>query len=210
VFLQLGSYLGGALLGFTMSALSLLALLPLLGTQTLAQGSAWFSTNLGHSVWLFILVIFCYCTNLFRLRQLIASDADFQQVVQLDQLSDIWIHVFIGIGVVWTAIGMRSALAPTLSAPETINEGAGDILSRLVDGGILLALTTTIVGAVGGYLMRLVKTIAMGAILTGFYYRHEHRTSAESLQYLARIEQRLANLCERLPRRIAHGEVRSQ
>ena len=193
---NLGSYLGGALLGFVLCGLSLVTLLPWLGSDTLAQSSSWFSSNLGHSVWLFGLVIISYCMNLFRLKQLIVKGSDFQQVVQLDQLSDVWIHVFVGVGVVWTAIGMRSALATTLQTPEELTDGARDVLSRLVDGGILLALTTTIVGAVGGYLMRLVKTISLGASLTGFYDRHEHHDVRETLRYLAQIESQLRRLCE--------------
>jgi len=59
--------------------------------------------------------------------------------------------LFFGVGVVWTAIGMRSALLSALGGLDqsaAAELGAFEILRRLVDGGILLALSTTIVGVV--------------------------------------------------------------
>ena len=63
----------------------------------------------------------------------------------------------------WTAIGMRSALVYALGDPETTAaDGAFNLLRNLVDGGILIALSTTIFGGVGGYLMRVSKTVFVG------------------------------------------------
>jgi hypothetical protein len=61
--------------------------------------------------------------------------------------------------------------------------GAFAILSRLVDGGILTALTTTIVGGVGGYLMRVIKSSWLGTRLNRYYEQQDqrHATQVEHL-----------------------------
>ncbi|MCZ6503556.1 MAG: hypothetical protein O6945_13700 [Gammaproteobacteria bacterium] len=187
------SYIGGGVLGLVIGLLAMLAFQPW-DTNLFSMDSSWLALNMGHSVWFFGAVLIFYSANLIRLDRLIVTNAPLTQVVQLDQLSDVWIHLFIGIGVIWTAIGMRSALATTLDAPASLNEGAGEILSRLVDGGILLALTTTIVGAIGGYIMQLTKTISLGAELTGYYQREERREVFIALAQLNRMESHLARI----------------
>ena len=187
------NYVSGGLAGLAIGMLAMLVFAPW-DVNLLSGSSAWLASNLGHSIWLFAAVLTFYSANLIRLDRLIGTNAPLTQIVQLDQLSDVWIHLFIGIGVIWTAIGMRSALATTLNAPAALDEGAGDILSRLVDGGILLALTTTIVGAVGGYIMQLTKTISLGAELTGYYQREERREVLTALAQLTRMEAHLARI----------------
>src|SRR5690606_37698248 len=113
-------------------------------------------------------------------------------VVELDQLTDVWIHVFVGIGVIWTAVGMRSALQFTLADPDhALADSAGSVLHKLVDGGILLALSTTIVGAVGGYLLRLAKTLYVGAALHEFYELLQRGDIHELLVTVQRLERSL-------------------
>ena len=185
---SMASYLGGALVGFAMGLLAMLAYVPLQEADLLTRTSSWLVLNMGQSIWLFGAVLAFYSTNLVKLQRLVVENASYKYIVQLDQLSDVWIHVFIGIGVIWTAIGMRSALSTTLNSPTALAEGAGEILSRLVDGGILLALTTTIVGAIGGYLMQLMKTILLGAKLTEYYHKEERSDVSSLLSQLARIE----------------------
>ena len=187
------SYIGGGLAGLVIGLVAILAFQPW-DTNLVSWFNSWLALNMGHSIWLFGAVLIFYSANLIRLDRLIVTNAPLMQVVQLDQLSDVWIHLFIGIGVIWTAIGMRSALATTLDAPAALNEGAGEILSRLVDGGILLALTTTIVGAVGGYIMQLTKTISLGAELSGFYHREERREVFTALAQLNRMESHLERI----------------
>jgi hypothetical protein len=65
-------------------------------------------------------------------------------------------------------------------------------LERLVDGGILVALSTTIVGGVGGYLMRLVKAMLVGAALHEYYRAQERGDLRDIVASLARIEASLA------------------
>lgn len=137
------------------------------------QGVAsWINVNLGHSIWLFTAVLVLYVFHLRRLRALLMPGVphSVDDIVELDQLIDVWTHLFVGIGVIWTAIGMRNALQAALGDPaQALTDTAGHVLGRLVDGGILLALTTTIVGGIGGYLMRLGKTVVAGAALQAYY-----------------------------------------
>jgi hypothetical protein len=160
----------------------------------------WLQLNLGHSAWLFSLVLSLYAANLSRLGRLLAGDPDLKRIVKLDQLSDVWINLFVGIGVIWTAVGMRSALQAALGDPGgALSDSAASVLHRLVDGGILLALTTTIVGGVGGYLMRLVKTMVVGARLQAFYSAVSRADLRELVGLGERIEARLAHLEPQTP-----------
>jgi len=189
-------YFSGAMIGFAIGLVGMFAILPRNDIELFSTGSSWLALNLGHSAWLFSAVFIFYLNNLRRLNVLLTRNRIFKEIVSLDQLSDVWIHLFIGIGVVWTAVGMRSALETTLAAPEALAEGAGDVLARLVDGGILLALTTTIVGAIGGYLMRLFKTMWLGAELTEFYRCEDRREMFATLAHLSRIEMHLETLVD--------------
>lgn len=63
---------------------------------------------------------------------------------------------------------MQSALTSSIGylTQETAKEiGAWGVLNRLVRGGIIMALTTTIVGGVGGYTMKLIRHISLGRLL---------------------------------------------
>ena len=150
---------------------------------------AWIDANLGSSVWLFSLVLTLYLMNLTRLNRLLDGQPGFSEVIELDQLLDVWIHLFVGIGVIWTAVGMRSALQTALGDPgNALVDSAGSVLQKLVDGGILLALTTTIVGGVGSYLMRLGKTMTVGAQLNTFYDTNNRREIGELIAVTRRLE----------------------
>ena len=153
---------------------------------------AWLDANLGHSVWLFALILTVFLMNLTRLNKLLDGTGygpGFTEVVELDQLLDVWIHLFVGIGVIWTAVGMRSALQAALGDPgEALVDSAGSVLQKLVDGGILLALTTTIVGGVGSYLMRLGKAMTVGARLNTYYEAHGRQDMGELIEVTRRLE----------------------
>jgi hypothetical protein len=123
----------------------------------------------------FFLTLVFYTGALWRLKHYLKDQGvSMEKIAQADHLVDIWINLFFGIGVIWTAIGMRGALLEglgNLNAHSAAKLGAFSILQRLVDGGILLALSTTIVGAVGGYLLRLVKSLAVGTQVRAYYNR---------------------------------------
>ena len=130
----------------------------------------WAYTNLGLSIPVFAALLLAFLFSLKRLRTYLEEKRPISEIVQVDHLTDIWTTLFFGTGVIWTAIGMRSALLYALGDPDsTIQQGAFAILQRMVDGGILLALSTTIFGGIGGYLMRLYKSMTLGASLQQSY-----------------------------------------
>ena len=66
------------------------------------------------------------------------------------------------------------------------------MLERMIDGGILLALSTTIFGGIGGYLMRVYKTITLGSRLQHEYDKAARADTSEMRASLKRIEQHLS------------------
>ncbi|MBA1447012.1 MAG: hypothetical protein M3H12_02080 [Chromatiales bacterium] len=199
-------FLRGFLLGMSITLSLGGLLLWLLSAQSLVTISAesleglqnllgWSSRNMGMAIWPFTLVLLLFLLTLRTLRQRIAAEQSIDRIVQAAHLTDIWIGLFFGIGVIWTAIGMRSALLSALGDPESAAKlGAFVILQRLVDGGILLALSTTIFGGIGGYLMRVVKAVAVGGELQRYYSRlaEQHNTAVQSS--LDRIDSHLQQI----------------
>jgi hypothetical protein len=152
----------------------------------------WAYLNLGLSIPVFAGLLLAYFITLGRLRRALETSKPINQVVQLDHLTDIWTTLFFGTGVIWTAIGMRSALIYALGDRDAaMAEGAFAMLERMIDGGILLALSTTIFGGIGGYLMRVYKTIALGAALQQQYDRAARADTSEMRESLQRIEKHL-------------------
>jgi len=152
----------------------------------------WLYANLGASLPVFALLLLAFAVTLGRLRASLDDDAPIERIVQLDHLADTWTTLFFGAGVIWTAIGMRSALLFALGEPEAIvQQDAFAVLQRLVDGGILLALSTTIFGGIGGYLMRVYKSVTLGARLQRRYDRAARVDTSSMKEALHRIERRL-------------------
>jgi hypothetical protein len=159
---------------------------------------AWTYENLRLSIIPFFVTSLLYAGSLFRLRRYLKDDRiAVEKIAQSEQLVDIWINLFFGIGVIWTAIGMRGALLDgigDLNAQSAAQLGAFSILQRLVDGGILLALSTTIFGGVGGYLLRLIKSLTVGTRLKA-YYNHLAEQQADSVhKVLQSIDERVHQL----------------
>jgi hypothetical protein len=159
---------------------------------------AWTYENLRLSIIPFFVTSLLYAGSLFRLRRYLKDDRiAVEKIAQSEQLVDIWINLFFGIGVIWTAIGMRGALLDgigDLNAQSAAQLGAFSILQRLVDGGILLALSTTIFGAVGGYLLRLIKSLAVGTQLKAFYNQRAEQQADAVYQVLHSIDTQLSQM----------------
>lgn len=153
----------------------------------------WAYTNLGSSIPVFAALLLAYFVTLGRLRNAVENERAINEIVQLDHLTDIWTTLFFGAGVIWTAIGMRSALIFALGDRDmALQQGAFAMLERLVDGGILLALSTTIFGGVGGYIMRVYKTVTLGTRLQQQYDTAARADTSEMRASLLRIEQHLS------------------
>ena len=152
----------------------------------------WVSSNLGSSIPVFAILILAFGITLGRLRVKLETGRPTNEVVQLDHMVDIWTTLFFGTGVIWTAIGMRSALIFALGDPdEMVQQGAFAVLERLVDGGIMLALSTTIFGGIGGYIMRVYKSVSLGTLLQQHYDQAARVDTANMSNTLERIEQHL-------------------
>lgn len=160
----------------------------------------WAYSNLGSSIPVFAILLIVFFFTLSRLRASLTAERPVNEIVQLDHLTDIWTTLFFGTGVIWTAIGMRSALLFALSEPDaSIQAGAFAMLERLVDGGILLALSTTIFGGIGGYLMRVYKSMTLGALLQQQYDKAARKDTAHMRKSLERIEEHLADRDQLMP-----------
>ncbi len=187
----LGTLIGGAA---TLYVLSRLGIVYFDDTSISRPGEwlHWAYTNLGLSIPVFAGLLLAYFLTLGRLREALAKSKPINVVVQLDHLTDIWTTLFFGTGVIWTAIGMRSALIYALGDRDAaLAQGAFAMLERMIDGGILLALSTTIFGGIGGYLMRVYKTITLGAELQQQFDKAARADTSEMRESLQRIEQHL-------------------
>lgn len=149
--------------------------------------------NLRGSVVFFSIVLLAYAHQLSQLNGLLAmKEPPVERVLRHEQLLDLCSSLFFGIGVIWTAIGMRDALLFALGDPGgAADQGAFAVLQRMVDGGILLALSTTIVGGIGGYLMRAGKSVWLGQELAALYMRAANEPAAENLAVLRSIQAQL-------------------
>lgn len=152
----------------------------------------WIDQNFGMSVGVFAVVLILYLGSLWRLRYALDADRSLEEVAQAEQLVDVWTSLFFGVGVIWTAIGMRSALIHALGDPTGIGGAdASAVLERMVEGGILLALSTTIFGGIGGYLMRVVKVMTLGSVLKRYYHRAARSESRDIEATLHAIREQL-------------------
>jgi hypothetical protein len=197
------SFVEGLTAGMFGSAVGTSAILYLLRRQELVSFTGnplpdlkpwldWAYANLGSSIPVFAGLLIVFFFTLSRLRASVVAERPINEIIQLDHLTDIWTTLFFGTGVIWTAIGMRSALLFALGEPDaTVQAGAFAVLERLVDGGILLALSTTIFGGIGGYLMRVYKSMSLGAQLQQQYDRAARADTAKMRESLERIEEHL-------------------
>ena len=187
----LGTLTGGAALLYVLARMQLIRL----EDTAISSPGVWLQwayTNLGSSIPVFAALLIAYFVTLGRLRAHLEHGRPVNRIVQLDHLTDIWTTLFFGTGVIWTAIGMRSALLYALGDRDAaLSQGAFAMLERMIDGGILLALSTTIFGGVGGYLMRVYKTVSLGADLQARYDRAVRADTSEMRQSLKRIEEHL-------------------
>jgi len=199
-------FLSGMLLGVLVSLLTgligvyLLIVLDIVSvsvvdTPGIQALSEWTRRNLGLSVLPFAITLGLYLHSLRALARRLDDSSPQNEVGQLEHLTDVWTSLFFGIGVIWTAIGMRSALLYALGDPAMAAESESfAILTRLVDGGILTALTTTIVGGIGGYMMRVIKSSYLGTKLSRYYEEQEQRHAARVEHLLRDIRESIGSL----------------
>ena len=186
-----GTLLGGGALLYALSRYGVIAFADK-RIPSLSGWLDWAYMNLGSSIPVFAVLLLVFFFTLGRLRSLLENDGPLDKVVQMDHLTDIWTTLFFGTGVIWTAIGMRSALIFALGDTDaSVQQGASAILKRMVEGGILLALSTTIFGGIGGYLMRVYKAVTLGSALQRFYDHVARSDTSTMRSTLERIEKHL-------------------
>ncbi|MBW1646388.1 MAG: hypothetical protein JRJ56_08755 [Deltaproteobacteria bacterium] len=99
-------------------------------------------------------------------RELTNGETSLAALSYYDRLLNTVIATFFGVGVIWTAIGMEGALVAALDGLQTGGQQqaltALGMLEKLVNGGLLIALSTTVFGGVCGYLLRLLKIVLLG------------------------------------------------
>jgi hypothetical protein len=194
----LGTLVGGGALLYTLAHFGLIGF-PQQRLPEFGHWLDWARLNLGTSIPVFAALLLAWAITVMRLAtrldQAEAAEPVLRHtnsIVQLDHLADTWTALFFGTGVIWTAIGMRGALIYALGEPDTtLSQGAFAILERMVNGGILLALSTTIFGGIGGYLMRVIKTLTLGVRLQQHYDRAARIDTTDMRDSLQRIEQGL-------------------
>lgn len=194
----MAAYLKGALAGMV-SALLLVYLLNITGFIavsgmvgfSLVPFLQWCYGNLGLSLIPFSAIGLAYGIYLKKLLSFLKTEnPEPKAVFALEEKIDLLMNIFFGVGVIWTAIGMRNALLASLGnmdAKTAAQKGAFYILTQLVEGGILLSLSTTIAGGIGGYVMRLVKAWSAGSLMNAFMDRQAAEQSREILDRLDRI-----------------------
>ena len=134
----------------------------------LLNPAAFIYRHLRLSIVAFGMLFILYGWLITRMRYLLhQADTELSKLSFYDRLLNTTISTFFGVGVIWTAIGMETAL---MQALEGVNAGGGSmadagaygLLERLVNGGLLLALSTTVFGGFCGYVLRMLKIILLG------------------------------------------------
>jgi len=114
-----------------------------------------------------LLLIYAYLVD--KIRWLLGQQGTrLSRLTYYDRLLNTTIATFFGVGVIWTAIGMETALMQALDSvgqgKEAVSKlGAWGLLERLVNGGLLLALSTTVFGGACGYVLRMLKIVLIGS-----------------------------------------------
>ena len=151
---------------------------------------------LGTSVVFFFLDLCLFFYSLAQIRKSL-DKKDVENSSYWYRMNDLSINIFLGIGVIYTAIGMQSGLMASLGnlTQETAKDiGAWGILNRMVRGGIIMALSTTIVGGVGGYIMRLLRHLTLGRLIEKARKWNRETRDKEILSVLHEIRDGINNL----------------
>ena len=109
-----------------------------------------------------LFILYFYLIGKMR-RELDKENPVLSRLTFYDRLLNTTISMFFGVGVIWTAIGMETALMSALDGTgASTGMTAQGVLENLVNGGLLLALSTTVFGGACGYMLRLLKIVFIG------------------------------------------------
>lgn len=161
--------------------------------------TAWLSMNLGLSAPLFAALTIMGWSYLESLKQALNADTKSEaQITHLEQRIDLVVALLFGVGVLYTAVGLRGALVQAIDGPS--EQSASGMLTALVNGGILSAMTSTVVGGVLGYGLRMLKLFRVGHALEIYY-------SEQAFKSVERREDLLKEILSELKRaKPNHGD----
>ncbi len=198
------STLGGFISAFIITALIYtlhsygIVLVSINNIPQLYQVLSWINLNLGNSIWLFIFIALAFFFNVFKLSRLLNENSNSNNLTaniqQQEVLLDTLTVLFFGIGVIWTALGLRAALINSLDGLDeqtAMQTGAFGILKQLVNGGILTALSTTIVGGIGGYLLKMIKIMTVSPALVHYYQQQQWNKELKVVTLLEKIVEKI-------------------
>jgi len=175
--------LGGVVLTFVMS----IAVGSVLSVQAVTN---WITINLGLSAPLFMILTALGWSYVGRLKDTVTeAQTPPARIAHLEQRIDLIVALLFGVGVLYTAVGLRAALVQAIDTSS--DHSASDMLAALVNGGILGAMTSTIVGGVLGYSLRMLKLFRVGHALDAYY-------SEQDLQVIERREDILKEILSEL------------
>jgi len=161
---------------FTLFALNQAGIISFTGVSGIVITYNLIINYLGYSLLFFFPILFGYFLFLTLLKSKLSLNPiqvlEEEENIQFNNKAvDMFITLFFGVGVLFTAWGLQNALVSAIGGMNKVEAGqlgAWGILQRLVNNGILIALWTTIVGGIGGYLMRLLKHFLIGKQLISF------------------------------------------
>jgi len=201
------AFLTIVLSAFLLLALNQTGIIAFTGGGWLINSYSTIAGYLGYSVLFFVPVLFGYFlffaflkTSLSRFQ---SDPGELDNVRFYSGGLEMFITLFFGIGVLFTAWGLQNALVSAIGGvtkTEAGRLGAWGILQRLVDNGILIALWTTIVGGVGGYLMRFAKHFFLGRDMIRFSSRRMEKEKMRFFECFESIKLHLERIEAHMPR----------
>jgi len=121
-----------------------------------------------------------------RLAHTLQQQSPLAEIQQAEQRIDTIVALTFGVGVIWTAVGLRGALTFALEGgAQAVDQSAAVVLDRLVNGGMLVALSSTIAGGVLGYSMRVARQVSFGKSLTRCYQRERDEQTRRFAELIA-------------------------
>jgi len=148
--------------------------------------------NLGSSIYFFSGNIILYTIACLMLTKALGrKPATYYEINFWNTAVNLSVSLFFGIGVLYTAVGMQRAFQMALgniNQELVVSMGPWGVLERLVKGGFLMALITTIVGGALGYILRLVKFMVFGKKLIMIKNEHDDLNSQRIIEKLSAIE----------------------
>jgi len=160
-----------------------------------------FIGNLGSSIYFFSGNLIFFIIVWLKLSISLSKESpDYMEVKYWLLLMTMSISLFFGIGVIYTAVGMQRAFMVALgdiSQDVATSMGPWGILQKLVDGGLLMALLTTIVGSALGYLTRVFKLIFFGKKLICLKEEYDRKYFDEMNRTLSSIDNKIIGLANK-------------